>query len=351
MSETINYFDPNLYAQPLWFLTAAAVLLGWVHAISRRRPTVRHSAAHAFEGIAPSLRQRLLWMPWLLRIAAIVLLAAAAARPQLRTGESRTATNGVAIQIVIDRSSSMGERMRLDDGVTDRLSVVKRVVREFVLGDAETFEGRPDDLIGLVTFAARPNTICPLTHDHAILADLADDAKLAASRREDGTAIGDAIALAAARLRDAEERLQRRASENPEERPEFTLNSRVIVLLTDGENTRGSLQPLEATRLAAEWGVKIYTVAVGSRGFLQRGPDRALLSAIAERTGGRFFDAQDADTLREVYAAIDELETTEITELQYDNVEELYEPLARWGLATLGAHIFVSAAFFRRARP
>lgn len=344
----MSYLDLSSYAQPAWFTLALAGLIGLAWALRRKRPALTLSVAHALSGAPRSLRQRIAWTPWALRLAAVALLAAAAARPQERSGETRTTTNGVAIMIVMDRSSSMREAMRVPGGWATRLDVVKRVVSDFVLGDGQTFEGRPHDLIGLVTFAANPNTVCPLVQDHDLLVELARITRLARERtQEDGTAIGDAIALAAARLRDAEQRLAELAREGG--RPAFTLRSKVLILLTDGRQTRGDLTPAQAATLAREWGVTIHTISLGGDGR-SVGADRRMLRAVAQATGGVAFDARDAEALRGVYEQIDRLETTELESVEYANIDERYAPLARAGLAALALHMLLGATVFRRAR-
>jgi len=361
-SDPSVYLDLQTYATPWLFAVAAPMALGLLWLLRARPASVRHSAPSALSGVRPTLRQRLRFVPWLLRALAVVLLAAAAARPQLRWGETRTSTEGVAIQIVVDRSPSMAAEMALGDRAdANRLDVVKAVVRDFVLGDGDRFEGRSADLIGLVAFAISPNTICPLVHDHEILVELAEQTRVAGrNSTENGTAIGDALALAAARLKTAEERLERRRRADEQRLaassdPEFTIRSKVIVLLTDGEQTRGELTPDQAAAMAAEWGIRIYAVGIGEPrrvGFFGQRPgsDMGTLRRIAEATGGRAFNATSADALRDIYAEIDRLETTDIESVEYTRVDELYPPLVYAGLATLAAQLLLSSAFFRRAR-
>ncbi|MEO0484211.1 MAG: VWA domain-containing protein, partial [Planctomycetota bacterium] len=357
-ADPMLYLEWKTYATPWLFAVAAPMLLGLFWLFRRKAPAVRHTVPGALKGVAPSLRQRLRFVPWLLRVAAILLLSAAAARPQLRWGEMQTSTNGVAIQIVVDRSPSMAAAMPLGNRTdTNRLDVVKSVVRDFVLGDGEQFEGRPTDLIGLVAFALTPNTICPLVQDHEILVQLAEETRVAGrNSTENATAIGDALALAAARLKTAEERLERRrASQSLDATPEFTIRSKVIVLLTDGEQTRGELTPDQAAEMAAAWGIRIYAIGIGEprqRGFFGRraGSDMATLRRIAEATGGVAYSAGSADALREIYADIDRLETTDIESVEYTRIDELYPPLAYAGAAALAAQLALSALFFRRAR-
>ena len=300
-------------------------------------------------------RTRLRFIPSLLRLLALAALALAIARPQERSGKTLSSTEGVALQIVLDRSSSMAQPMVIDDTVTTRLEATKSVIHDFIMGDSESFAGRPGDLIGLVTFAAIAETVCPLVRHHEPLADLAATTTLARQRTaEDGTAIGDALALAIARLKNAENELAAKAASTPDATPEFTIRSKAIILLTDGENNRGDIAPLAAARLARDWNIKIYAIGIGDprraglAGFFGASADQTL-QQLADTTGGRYFNATDADTLRDIYATIDALETTRIQQTEYSSITEHFPPLALAALALLAAEALLGATLLRRA--
>ena len=188
--------------------------------------------------------------------------------------------------------------------------MVKAVVADFIKGDGD-YKGRITDMVGLVTYARYADTQCPLVRGNTIIVDFLKATQLVQTREEDGTAIGDGIALAAARLQKAEEQIQQEnkqlfsGSEAGKEKPDFTIKSKVIVLLTDGLNNAGQYHPLESAKLAAEWGIKIYTIGIGPeqqqrRGFFDfSGPtlDEELLKNIAETTGGFYARAGNAEQL------------------------------------------------------
>ncbi|MEM7623288.1 MAG: VWA domain-containing protein [Planctomycetota bacterium] len=339
------------------------------------------------------IRASLAFLPGVLRLAALVAVVFAVARPQSIQGETRTRTDGIAIQLVVDRSGSMNEEIEYEGALTTRLDAVKRVAASFIEGDGEDLSGRQGDLIGLVAFARYADTICPLVQEHQTLLELLAGVETARIQTEDGTAIGEAVALAAGRLRNAElevkraaEALERRAiasgaattdaddtgndtgndtgtdtgtdTGNAEAQPEFTIASKAIVLLTDGQNNRGDIDPIQAATLAQEWGIRIYAIGIGggSRQMRLGGlslpigstVDTRMLSQIADMTGGRFWLASDAETLREIYAQIDELETTQIETTRSTNVEERFAPFAIAALALLVTEIGLSTLLFRR---
>ena len=233
-----------------------AALMLW-----RRRDVVRlrFSSTAAVEGIARSWRSRLARLPVLLRALALTALLVALARPQHGTERVRDITQGVAIGMVVDRSSSMGERMRFGGGSVTRLEAVKRVFRDFVDPAAGDLGGRPNDLIGMTAFAQYADSVCPLTLSHQTLLDLLETIRLVEDRREDGTAIGDAVALAAARLGKAEELLRQGEGGDGS----YEIKSKIVILLTDGENNAGDRSVREAAELCRQWGIKVYAIGVG----------------------------------------------------------------------------------------
>lgn len=265
-----------------------------------------------------------LHLPLICRALAFVLLVLALARPQLGYTWEESLTEGIDIEIVLDTSGSMAAE---DFQPKDRLTVAKQVVRDFVAG-------RTADRIGVVIFAGSALTRAPLTTDRSMLDLLVDSVEL--HTLPDGTAIGVALATATARLKDS------------------TATSKVIVLVTDGVNNSGAIDPISATTIAEGLGIKVYTIGVGTDGQVPvplptRNPltgreeirrvsmrvevDEELLHEIAYKTGGRFFQATDRESLSQIFAEIDQLERTEIKTRRYVRYREAFQPLAWSALA------------------
>ena len=304
-----------------------------------------------------SLRRRLLGVPLVLRVAALVLLAIALARPQMGTERVRDVSRGIAIEMVLDRSSSMSEELRYEGRRLTRLDVAKTVFELFVRGDGNDLTGRPADLIGMISFARYADTICPLTLAHGALSGFLPAVKLVQQRAEDGTAIGDAVALAAARLQTAEDAIARQTGETKD----YEIKSKVIILLTDGENNAGQRSVKEAADLAADWDIKIYAIGIGggSGGAIRtpfgnfsmplgRSVDEEALKTLAETTGGLYRVADDAEALKAVYQEIDELEKSEIESTRYVDYREYFPPFALAGLGLLGLEVVLASTWFRR---
>lgn len=237
------------------------------------------------------------WAPLILRVTAVTLVIVALARPQTGYSEEEITSRGIDIMLTLDLSSSMSA----SDLAPDRLTAAKRVIADFI-------DGRVNDRIGLVVFAAQGYTQCPLTLDYATLTAFLDRSYIGFI--DDGTAIGMALATAANRLRDSE------------------AASKIVVLLTDGVNNRGAIDPLTAAEVAQAVGVRVYTIGVGKEGVftqtvddplmgrrrvqVQTEIDERLLRNIANRTGGRFYRAQDEAALAAIYTEIDTLEKTDV---------------------------------------
>jgi len=329
--------------------------LGYVLLRKKRTAAVKFPSLIDMRSCPISWRLRLRPALVAARLLCLALLILALARPRKGTVLSEISTEGVAIEAVVDRSGSMQAEMAYGGENLNRLEVVKRVLAEFVEGDKKSLRGRTGDLIGLITFAGYADTVCPLVLSHNVLTEFLKKTELVTLRSEDGTAIGDGIALAAARLKKAEEELQRRniqlgfGGEGEDEGPRrgFEIKSKAIILLTDGQNNRGDYDPLEAAELAEKWGIKIYTVGIGSaQSFVVVndpffGPrkvptrdelDEGLLTAIAEKTGGFYSRADDAEALRDIVKRIDALEKTEVKSVQYTQYAEHF---GRWTLPAL----------------
>ena len=362
----------QFYTPWAFLLLAIALPLTWVWQRRRGgRAPVRFSSLREAQAVRRSWRVRLRWLPGLARLICIVLLVAALARPREGSTVQRKSTKGVVLEVVVDRSGSMASEMQYEGETLTRLEVVKRVLDEFIRG-GEALEGRANDLVGLITFALYSDTTCPLVHSHDALLGFLKQAKTVPERSpENRTAIGDAIALAAARLKKAEEEITRRnakltalaSAEGGEAiKPDFEIQSKAIILLTDGQQNAGKYHPLEAAKLAQEWGITIYTIGIGWGQAYQRSQsvfgnflrptgmelDERLLTALAERTGGFYGRAGDGEALRRVVEKIDEQEKSEIESLEYSRYEERFGP---WALAALGAlilEIVLGCTVFRK---
>lgn len=330
--------------------------------LSRRRRggSIRFSSLSNARMAGRSLRVSLSGLPLAIRIVIAVLIIAALARPQLGREKVKDVTRGVAMEMVIDRSGSMGAEMDYMGRRLNRLEVVKKVFEEFLVGNGQTLEGRPNDLAGMIAFARYADTMAPLTLGHGALLRFLDTVEIVKRRNEDGTAIGDAVALAAARLKTAEEDLARFASETGEK--EYEIKSKIIILLTDGQNNSGQRMPEEAAQLAADWGIKIYTIGVGSDESINtvrtllgnfkipsaNRVDTRPLEAVASLTGGVFRLAEDEKSLREIYEEIDRLEKSEIESVRYVDYRELFVPFCAAALCLLILEVILSTVVFRR---
>ena len=340
-----------------WLLSFALMLplLVWFR-LRGKPPAIRYSSGAIAGSIKPTWRVRMLGFPGFLRCAAMACLVVAFARPQRGTEVMSESRRGVAIEVILDRSGSMQAPMAYDGSEVTRLEAAKRVLQEFVNG-GRGLPGRPNDLIGVVTFARFADTVCPLTLAHDALGRLVEGVTPAENKSEDGTAIGDAIALAAARLKTAEEALLRQ----DETRRHYEIKSKLIILLTDGQHNAGKRLPEEAAAQAKEWGIKIYTIGIGDdQSFVQRnglfGPlvipmggevDKRMLQGLAKGTNGIFRMAKDAPALREIYKEIDRLEQSDFSALRFVDYRELF---AHWTLAALlllGLEVVVSSTILR----
>lgn len=336
----------------------------------------KHSAAVRFPSLVDvrscHLSWRIRFRPLLkvARLLVLALLIIALARPRKGTVLSEISTEGVAIEAVVDRSGSMQAEMDYGKKL-NRLEVVKKVLTDFIQGDEKEMTGRSSDLIGLITFARYADTTCPLVLSHNVVVEFLKKTEIVQLRSEDGTAIGDAIALAAARLKKAEEEIQRRnaqlaqfgrkGADNPEETG-FKIKSKAIVLLTDGRNNTGEYNPLEAAELAKKWGIKIYTIGIGSaqayttiqtvmgtyRVPTHQDLDEELLKAIAEKTGGFYSRADDTEALLNTVSQIDKLEKTSVKSIQYTQYAERFGPWSLSALLILILEIAAGCTVFRK---
>lgn len=334
-------------AQP-WFLLAGLLAPFVVVQANRRRASVTFSSLQLVEGGSPSLRERLAWLPAALLGLAVLLLAIAMAGPRTGNAVSEVEREGISIAVVVDRSGSMEARDFVrGDLSTSRLDVVKRIFKDFVKGGGVFGEGRPDDLVGIVAFARYADGLCPLTLDHGSVLSILDELATPTDPSEDGTAIGDGLALAVERLRRQE------------------TVSKIVILLTDGVHNAGDVEPLEAAALAKRFGIKVYTIGAGYDGIapfpvkradgrtvLQRVPveiDEETLRRIADESGGRYFHATDEAGLRDVVAEIGRLERSRVAELRYLEYDHHFAPFVAAALAAVLLSWALSASWLRRA--
>lgn len=350
----------------LWLLLLVPVLGLW-HWRQRQSAAVRFSTVTRLKQGPVSWRMRL--RPGLIgvRLLCLACVIVALARPRHGTVLSEISTEGIAIETVVDRSGSMQAEMGYKGKKLNRLQVVKHVLTDFIKGDDERFEGRAGDLMGLVTFARYAETVCPLVLSHGVLLEFLKQTHIVTERSEDGTAIGDAIALAGARLKKAEEEILRRRAElgvdDANDVPAgFKIKSKAIILLTDGQNNAGEYNPLSAANLAKDWDITIYTIGIGSdQSFTtvrtpmgtfkmptQNDLDETLLTQIAESTGGFYSRADDAAALRDVIKKINDMETSEVKTVQYTRYSERFMPWAVAALGLLLLEILLSCTLFRK---
>lgn len=326
-----------------WYLALALLAIPAAWWAQRAAGRVVFSSLDALPRAA-TLRTRIAWLPTALLALAVISLGIALAGPRKGIGHTRIRKDGIAIAMVVDISSSMRALDLSDARERTRLDAVKDVFRQFVLGGTG-LRGRGDDAIGLVSFARYADTRSPLTLDHDNLVRAADGLELVTDEREDGTAVGEGLALAVERLRDAPAR------------------SKVAIVLTDGVSNAGEIAPLAAADLARDAGVKVYTVGAGTNGMAPvRVPDpfgggerlvsvrveidEDAMRAIAERAGGRYFRATDAAGLRQVYREIDRLERSELTEEQARVKFREYEQYYGWFV--VAAMVLVAVAMLLR---
>ena len=290
-----------MFHSPGWFLLLPLLpIVGWRLFSKRRVEAVAFSTTSLVSQLPPTLRQRLLWLPKLLILIALGFLIISLARPREGREQTVTESEGIAIEMLVDRSGSMRALdFKIDGEHVDRLTAIKNVAGKFVMGEGE-LDGRFSDLIGLITFAGYADGVTPPTLDHSFLTSSLNNTQIVNVRSEDGTAIGDAIALAVEKLNALDKRR------------EEAIDSKIIILLTDGENTAGELEPVEAAELAQTLGIKIYAIGVGTKGqtpipvqdrftgrqrirMMPVNIDEATLKKVANVTDGKYFRATDTD--------------------------------------------------------
>jgi Ca-activated chloride channel family protein len=326
---------------------AVGLLAPLVYWLAVRQPaSLTFSSLAAADAAPRSVRTRLADLPALLLALAVCVLAVAMAGPRTGNATSRLHREGIAIAMVVDHSGSMQARDFVrGDTSTSRLDVVKQVFRRFVEG-GDGVLGRTDDLVGLVSFGRFADGLCPLTLDHGNLLAILEDVEIVTEPSEDGTAVGEGLALAVERLRRVE------------------VASKVAILLTDGVNNAGDIDPLHAAELAAQHGIRVYAIGAGSSGLapvpvtlpggrvvLRRAYveiDEETLRRIADRTGGKYFNASDAGALDEVIEEIDRLERSDVTEVRYLTYEYHFAGWVGSGAGLIAAAALLSGSLLRR---
>lgn len=325
------------YPWALWGLTlipVIAVLLFFFG--GRKRPVLQISSLRFFSGLKTPTRVRLRPLLYVLRLGALALLICTFARPQSTLAWRKNHGNGIDIMLCMDISTSM------DGGLADDYSSPTRI--ESAKTQAVRFVGqRPDDRIGMVVFSGEPYTLCPLTTDHEALASLISQTQT--GFLDDGTAIGMGLAKAVERLEGS------------------TGKSKVIVLLTDGENNAGTISPEDAARLAKTYGIRTYIIGLGSNGnmltpmmqnpdgsyVMQYAPtniDEKQLMEMAETTGGKYFRATDDLQLQQVYDEINTMEKTEFDKDEAQARKEEFLPLIFWAALLFGIEIVLRYTLF-----
>ncbi|MEC8957052.1 MAG: VWA domain-containing protein [Nitrospinota bacterium] len=303
----------------------------------KQQATISYSSIDTLQAIQSARVEILSILPLVLRMIAISLLVLSLARPQEGYKSTEILSVGVDIMLALDTSGSMQALDFIKDEKRDtRLAMVKDVVSQFI-------DNRPNDRMGMVVFGSEAYTQCPLTLDQGILKSFLS--KLDIGMAGDSTAIGSAIGIAVKRLKDLESK------------------SKVIILLTDGQNNAGSLPPLQAAQTAKAFGIKIHTIAVGTHGkapflvnsifgqryvYQQVDIDEDTLKKISDLTGGQYFRATDLESLKTIYKQIDEMEKSEVKVIDHSEYTELFHYFLIPGLLILLLEILLSNSVLRR---
>ena len=330
---TMQRFEPA-HPEAIWILAIVPVIAIWVVLRrNERHATVRLSTLSGLRHAPTGLRVRLRHLPFAATLTGLALLLTSMIQPQSKDSWQDVTREGIDIMIALDISASMLAK----DLEPNRLDASKAVAMQFI-------DERPNDRIGLVVYEGEAFTQCPLTTDHNVLKDLFQQVRSGAV--QGGTAVGMGLATAVNRLRESDSK------------------SRVIILLTDGVNNAGTVQPLDAAQLAQQYGQRVYTIGVGTRGQalspVARYPngqykydhvpveiDEEMLQQVADITGGQYFRATDERKLRDIYAEIDQMERTRIKVTEHSRRNEEYFPLLAAGLGLLALGFVMDKSLIR----
>ena len=328
-----DYFHDITFAQPLYFglfILLPVFIYLYLKSAGNRTPAIRISTI-GMKGLG-SFKSSSRHLPFFLRMLALTCIIIALARPQTRNYDQHAEGEGIDIVLCIDVSGSMTAR----DFHPNRLEAAKSVAMDFV-------QSRPTDRIGLVIFSGESFTLCPITTDHDIL--LSAIRGIRNGLLEDGTAIGSGLSTSVDRLRES------------------TSPSKVVLLLTDGINNGGLIDPNTAKEIAKTFGIKVYTIGVGSDGYAPQpvntpsgvviqnekvNIDEKLMTSIATETGGRYFRAKDNQSLNEIYATIDQLEKTKVEIIKTVRYQEKYFPAVWAALVFLLLELLLRYTLYRK---
>jgi Ca-activated chloride channel family protein len=328
------------FAHPyLLLLLLLLPVLAWLRGKRGQRPAFLYSSVQLVRGITGITRSHAGVILVRLRWLVLALFLVGLARPQVGEGETVIRASGIDIVVAFDISSSMlSEDFTLRGQRVNRIEMEKAVLEQFV-------GKRPNDRLGLVAFAQRPYIAAPLTLDHDFLRQNLERLQVA-TREEDGTAIGSALTAALNRLR------------------ELKSKSKIVILMTDGQNNAGKVPPLTAAEVAEKLGVKVYTIGVGTRGWapyprfdragrkvdyarIEVNIDEDTLQRISARTGGKYFRADKTETLQAIYDEIDRMEKTEVEVKKYQHYRELFPWVVLPGVALLLLELILANTVWR----
>ena len=327
--SSLEFASPHF----LFGLIIIPLFIAWyIFNCNKQQAYVRFSDTGFFDKLPKSWKSYLRHIVFVLEMAALSLFIIALARPQSSTKKQNVNIEGIDIVLAMDISSSM----LAADLKPDRLEASKAVASDFVIG-------RPGDRMGLIVFSGETFTQVPLTTDHGMMLNMLKDMKC--GMLEDGTAIGDGLASAVSRLKDSE------------------AISKVVILLTDGDNNAGSIDPSTAAEMAKLFGIRVYTIGAGTRGTapypvqtpfggikyqqVEVNINEPLLQQIANETGGKYFRAESKEKLQQIYDEIDKMERSKIEVSEYKRLHEEFYPFVIWGLIMLGLAFILKNTIFK----
>ncbi len=332
----ISYFKDIQFAEKHWFwlmLIIPIMILWYIWRLKKHEGEFNFSSFTLFKGIKSSARAKFRHVLFVVRLTALALIIAALARPQSRSSWKNSKTEGIDIMLSMDVSPSMLAK----DFKPNRLDAAKDVIIDFI-------DARPNDRIGMIIFGGEAFTQCPLTSDHKVLKNMIPMIKV--GMVEDGTAIGVGLATAVGRIKESKAK------------------SKVIILISDGVNNSGEVAPLTASDLAKTYGVRVYCIGVGTRGkaltpvarytqdeyeydYVDVDIDEKTMTEMSNMTGGKYFRATNKSSLKDIYAEIDKLEKTIISEKSFTNKAEHFLPLALMAAALLLVEFLLRFTLFK----